>query len=89
MGNYVQDWNRFLHIINLSCDLVSSKIKVACRKNNFSMVYHEHIFNQTSVGITHMFFSNATFTNEESSEYSPYSLLPNTIEYFFNAVCSG
>ena len=78
-----------MDIINLSCDLVSSKIKVACKQNIFSMVYHEHIFNQTSVGIMHMLFSNATFTNEESNEYSPYSLLPNTIEYFFNAVCSG
>ena len=78
-----------MDIINLCCDLVSSKIKVACQQNIFPLVYHEHIFNQTSVGIMHMLFSNATFTNEESSEQSPYSLLPNTIEYFFNAVCSG
>ena len=75
-------------MINTSCDLVSSKIKVACKQNIFSMVYHQHIFNQTSVGIMHMSFSNATFTNEESREYSPHSLLPNTIEYFFNAACS-
>ena len=52
------------------------------------MVYHKQI-NQASYGIMHMLLINAAFSNEQRSEYSPYSPLPNTIEYFFNAACSG